>query len=186
MQSLCPFRQLANMKFSLCVPLGNWLTWMLHHTTDLDFPNHGPSCSLLLKHQLVKPVTCLEAKSSGFTAEDGWMLSLQKKCIHDPWIWKRKGCGRRCLLCMGIIKLLSFHHNRRQQNVSEISFTEWILLYSSLLFPKCQGNKINHCTAISSHEAGLVSSTSEHIHSVSVSVCMFLGLCCFYVVVVVF
>ena len=114
--TLCPFRQLANMKFSLCVPLGNWLTWMLHHTTDLDFPNHGPSCSLLLKHQLVKPVTCLEGKSSGFTAEDGWMLSLQKKCIHDPWIWKRKGCGRRCLLCRGIIKLLSFHHNRRQQN----------------------------------------------------------------------
>ena len=63
-----------------------------------------------------------------------------------------------------------------QQKTAEwcLSFVEWILLHSSLLFPECQGNEINHCTAISSREAGLVSSTSEHIHSVSVSVCMFL------------
>ena len=107
------------------------------------------------------------------------MLSLQKNCIHES------GKGRSVVadVCSaGGSSNCSVSTTEDSRVVSELSFVEWILLHSSLLFPECQGNEINHCTAISSREAGLVSSTSEHIHSVSVSVCMFLFyifLCCF-------
>lgn len=60
--------------------------------------------------------------------------------------------------------------------VSEVSFVEWILLHSSLLFPECQWNQSLHCHFFSWSRIG---KQHKWTYTQSVIVCMFLGVCFF-------